>query len=63
MLTYRETNYHDTIQLFRDAGTFATHKDFVYAGNGQDSCIMAWQCDDRDEVVDLDIVLRQLGIA
>ena len=58
MLTYRKTNYRDAIQLFRDAGTFATHKGFVYAGNGQDSCIMAWQCNERDKFVNLGIALR-----
>ncbi len=46
----------------RDSGGFAENKGFVYAGNGKESCLMAWQRNDRDKVVNLDIALRQHGI-
>lgn len=42
-----------------DSGGFSTNKGFVYAVNGKESCLMAWQRNDRDKVVNLDIALRK----
>ena len=59
---YRYSDAQLPHQFDRETGTFAKNKGFVYAGNGEESCIMAWQCDDRDKFVNLDIALRQRSI-
>ena len=59
---YRYSDEQLPHQFDRETGTFAKNKGFVYAGNGEEICIMAWQCDDRDKFVNLDIALRQRSI-
>ena len=55
-------NQFDVVQIDafdRDSGNFSKNKGFVYAVNGEESCIMAWQRNDRDKMVNLDIALRK----